>query len=127
MNKNRPPVRPLPPDLQLTLQKIIALREYTRKSGFRTTRSEKEILAPLGAEDLAAALLALSCKHLHFHVESADCGDEQHAGCVTGESIAICEDCGLEDRRNLEDDGPFTRLKETAEHLLKDGRQGSAR
>ena len=131
MYKNRPPVGPLSPDLQLILRKIIALRNYTHESGFLTTRSEKEILAPLGAEDLAAVLMALSCEHLNFRIESADCGDEQCAGCGIEDtddfaacSVAICEDCGLEDRRNLRDEGSFTRLKETAKCLLKDGRRG---
>ena len=41
------------------VNKVRALRSYTRRSGFRTTRSEKEILARLGPDDLAAVLLAL--------------------------------------------------------------------
>ena len=41
------------------VNKVRVLRAYTQRSGFRTTRSEKEILARLGPDDLAAVLLAL--------------------------------------------------------------------
>lgn len=39
--------------------KISALRKYTLSTGFKTTRSQNEILSRLNADDLAAVLLAL--------------------------------------------------------------------
>lgn len=41
------------------ISKIRVLREYTEKTGFRTTRSEKEILSRLGPDELADVLMAL--------------------------------------------------------------------
>lgn len=38
---------------------VSALRKYTALTGFKTTRSQNEILARLGADDLAAVLIAL--------------------------------------------------------------------
>jgi hypothetical protein len=55
----RPTSNALPPELQIVVDKIHALRGYTARTGFRTTRSEKEIVAQLGSEDLAAVLLEL--------------------------------------------------------------------
>lgn len=49
----------LPPALAEIVAKIRALRAYTARTGMRTTRSEKEILQRLGADDLALVLLAL--------------------------------------------------------------------
>jgi len=51
------------PELQGTVSRIRALRAYTDRTGFRTTRSEKEILARLGPDDLAAVLLELENKN----------------------------------------------------------------
>ena len=55
----RPFSNALSPELQTIVGKIRALRSYTARTGFRTTRSEKEIMARLGSEDLAAVLLEL--------------------------------------------------------------------
>ena len=40
--------------LQEVADKIAALQELTKRSGFQTGRSQKEILAPLNSEELAA-------------------------------------------------------------------------
>jgi len=112
MNKNRPTAPILAAALQQTFYKIQALRAYTQKTGFRTTRSEKELLAALGAEDLAAVLIALSCEHLHLHVEGLPCGDEQCPGCIKGGTVAKCKDCGIEDRRNAAGEGLATQIEE---------------
>jgi len=45
--------------IEETIEKIRALRNYTERSGFRTTRSEKELLARLGPDELADVLMAL--------------------------------------------------------------------
>ena len=55
----RPSCNRLCPELQALVDKIRALRGYTARTGFRTTRSEKEILSRLGADDLAAVLMEL--------------------------------------------------------------------
>jgi hypothetical protein len=49
----------LPPELQIIIDKIRCLRDYTDRTGFRTTRSERDLLAQLAADDLAVVLLAL--------------------------------------------------------------------
>jgi hypothetical protein len=46
-------------ELQVIIDKVTVLRGYTARTGFRTTRSEKEILARLGPDELAAVLLVL--------------------------------------------------------------------
>jgi hypothetical protein len=46
-------------DLQTLIQKILALREYSRTSKFLTFKSEHQLLAKLNPEDLAEVLLAL--------------------------------------------------------------------
>jgi hypothetical protein len=38
---------------------IVALREYTRSTGFKTTRSRNDLLQTLDGADLANVLLAL--------------------------------------------------------------------
>ena len=45
--------------IEETIEKIRVLRNYTERSGFRTTRSEKELLARLGPDELAEVLIAL--------------------------------------------------------------------
>jgi len=52
----------LPADLDVVVHKIRVLRDYTVRTGFRTTRSEKEILARLSADDLAVVLMELENK-----------------------------------------------------------------
>jgi len=42
------------PEAEEALTKILALRSLFNKTGMRTTRSQKEILQRLNAEDLAA-------------------------------------------------------------------------
>jgi hypothetical protein len=44
---------------QEVFQKIKVLRDYTAQTGFKTTRSQKEIFGQLSGDDLAAVLLAL--------------------------------------------------------------------
>jgi hypothetical protein len=79
--------------LSSTLQEIVwrikALRDYTLKSGFRTTRSEKALLACLDPDGLSAVLLALSCEHGLFRLVET-------AGAPTK---AVCMKCGLVDDR----------------------------
>jgi hypothetical protein len=41
------------------IHKIKVLRAYTRRTGFKTSRSENELLAPLNGNDLAEVLAAL--------------------------------------------------------------------
>jgi len=55
----RPARNAVSPELQAVIDQVSVLRGYTARTGFRTTRSEKEILARLGADELAAVLLAL--------------------------------------------------------------------
>jgi hypothetical protein len=55
----RPASSAVPPELQAIIDKVSVLRGYTARTGFRTTRSEKEILARLGPDELAAVLLVL--------------------------------------------------------------------
>ena len=45
--------------IQETIARIRTMREYTRRSGFKTTRSQNELLSRLKADDLADVLLAL--------------------------------------------------------------------
>jgi hypothetical protein len=47
------------PELTEIIDRIRALRAHTKRTGFRTTRSENEILSRLSADDLATVLLAL--------------------------------------------------------------------
>ena len=54
-----PTCNTLSAELQTIVDKIRALRSYTARTGFRTTRSEKEIMAQLGSDGLAAVLLEL--------------------------------------------------------------------
>lgn len=44
---------------QDVLTKVKALREYTQLTGFRTTRSQNDLIQGLDGEDLAAVILAL--------------------------------------------------------------------
>ena len=55
----RPTGNTLSRELQAIVDRVRVLRGYTARTGFRTTRSEKEILARLGPDDLAAVLLTL--------------------------------------------------------------------
>ena len=55
----RPASSAVPPEVQAIIDKVSVLRGYTARTGFRTTRSEKEILARLGPDELAAVLLVL--------------------------------------------------------------------
>jgi hypothetical protein len=54
----------LTPSQANAVAQITALRRYTLVSGFRTGRSEREILAKLNAEDLGQVLLALEKNEL---------------------------------------------------------------
>jgi len=51
------------PDLQSLVDKIRAMRKMTRDTGFRTTRSQNELLAKLNADDLGTVLVALEERH----------------------------------------------------------------
>jgi len=55
----RPAGNTLARELQAVVDKVRVLRGYTARTGFRTTRSEKEILARLGPDELASVLLAV--------------------------------------------------------------------
>ncbi len=46
-------------ELKAVADRILALRAHTKRTGFRTTRSQNEILSRLLADDLATVLLAL--------------------------------------------------------------------
>ncbi len=48
-----------PDSLHDIIAKIRVLRAYTVRTGFRTTKSQNEILARLNADDLATVLLVL--------------------------------------------------------------------
>jgi len=50
------------PKAQHALDLILALRQYTQDTGFRTTRSQNDLLAGLEAADLADVLLNLNRK-----------------------------------------------------------------
>jgi hypothetical protein len=50
----------LRPDLQKVVAGILALRAITKKSGFRTTRGQNEILGKLNGPDLAAVACVLA-------------------------------------------------------------------
>jgi len=50
------------PEAQHALDLILALRQYTQDTGFRTTRSQNDLLAGLEAADLADVLLNLNRK-----------------------------------------------------------------
>ena len=52
----------LTPKQQEIVDKVRSLRQLTRESGFKTTRSQGELLATLGANDLAAVAAALEGK-----------------------------------------------------------------
>lgn len=56
---NRPEMTP---EIREIVAKIIVLRNYTRRTGFHTIRTEREILARLGPDDLVAVLIALEGK-----------------------------------------------------------------
>ncbi len=45
--------------VQEVLDKVKALREYTQRTGFRTTRSQNDLIQSLDGEELAEAVLAL--------------------------------------------------------------------
>ena len=47
------------PTAQKVVDQIKALREYTHRTGFKTTHSQNDILQTLNGTDLADALLAL--------------------------------------------------------------------
>jgi hypothetical protein len=79
--KNRP-AAPLPGQLHDVIHKILALRAYTAKNGFHTTRAEKTLLARLAPDDLAVVLFALQCSHASSEV-------------ITPRR-AVCATCGLE-------------------------------
>jgi hypothetical protein len=49
----------LTPKQQEILNKILALRKMTQDSGFKTTRSQNDLLERLDADDLAAIAAAL--------------------------------------------------------------------
>jgi len=76
------PAAPLPEQLHDVIQKILALRAYTAKTGFHTTRAEKTLLARLAPDDLAAVLFALQCPHASFEVITP--------------GRAVCATCGLQ-------------------------------
>jgi hypothetical protein len=49
----------LTPKLQDIVDKVAALRSLTKTSGFRTEKSQKELLMPLSPNDLALVAEAL--------------------------------------------------------------------
>lgn len=49
----------LTPKLQIIVDKVAALRSLTKTSGFRTEKSQKELLMPLSPNDLALVAEAL--------------------------------------------------------------------
>jgi len=50
----------LSPAAQKVVEEVLALREYTRRTGFRTTRSQNELIQSLNGRDLADGILALN-------------------------------------------------------------------
>jgi hypothetical protein len=50
---------PLRPELQETVNKVRALRDLTRSTGFQTSRSVGQLLGRLSADDLAIVAQAL--------------------------------------------------------------------
>lgn len=50
---------PLRPELQQVVNKVRALRELTRTTGFKTSRSVGELLGRLSADDLSVVSLEL--------------------------------------------------------------------
>jgi hypothetical protein len=44
---------------QEVLTKVKALREYTQLTGFRTTRSQNDLIQGLDGDDLASVVIAL--------------------------------------------------------------------
>jgi hypothetical protein len=50
-------------EAQAVLDKVKALREYTQRTGFRTTRSQNELIQAItNPDDLANVILALKSK-----------------------------------------------------------------
>lgn len=49
----------LTPELQTIVDKVSALRALTKSSGFRTEKSQRDLLMPLSPEQLAAVAQAL--------------------------------------------------------------------
>jgi hypothetical protein len=47
------------PRVQEVVDRVTVLREYTRQTGFKTTKSQNDLLQTLDGKDLAEALLAL--------------------------------------------------------------------
>jgi len=45
--------------VQDVLDKVKALREYTKATGYRTTRSQNDLIQSLDGEELAEVVLAL--------------------------------------------------------------------
>ena len=53
----------LSPEAQAVVDKVRALREYTEATGFRTTRSQNDLIQGLtDSNDFASAVLALRSK-----------------------------------------------------------------
>jgi hypothetical protein len=50
----------LSPESRTVVEKIRVLRKYTRDTGFKTTRSQNDLLQTLDGNDLANALLVLN-------------------------------------------------------------------
>jgi hypothetical protein len=50
----------LSPDAKAVVEKIRVLRKYTSETGFKTTRSQNDLLQTLDGNDLANALLVLN-------------------------------------------------------------------
>jgi hypothetical protein len=50
---------PLTPDLQETVKKVLALRNLTKTTGFKTSRSVGELLGRLTADELSLVSLEL--------------------------------------------------------------------
>ena len=49
----------LSPVAQKVVEKVRALRDYTRQTGFFTTRTQNELIQSLDGQDLADAVLVL--------------------------------------------------------------------
>jgi len=52
----------LPPKLKMIAEKVQALRELTKTTGFQTSRSQGELLGRLTPDELATVALALTAK-----------------------------------------------------------------
>jgi hypothetical protein len=59
-NMSQPQQKAKPFSVQEVIGKVMILRAYTKQTGFRTTRSESELLRPLSGPELTQVLEALA-------------------------------------------------------------------